>query len=177
VTETPSQARWTRAFDRPVQILLVVVGVALFLNPNPRFLPDRAPGSGPSAAQARLAGLPEVDWRTLGELDYRSGTLSQALEELVNREVLIPGFMVPLDDFAETVAEFLLVPYFGACVHTPPPPPNQLVFARTAMPGGVAVEWWDPIWIRGVLKLDPEESVYGEVSWSMVVQEVIPYEY
>jgi uncharacterized protein len=177
MSEGSRQARWKRAFDRPVQIVLLVAGVAIFLNPGPRSLPERAEGSGPSTSEARLAGLPEVDWMTLGELDYRAGTMSDALEGLVDREVLIPGFMVPLDDFAETVAEFLLVPYFGACVHTPPPPPNQLVYARTATPGGVAVEWWDPIWIRGVLRLDPEESVYGEVSWSMVVEEVIPYEY
>ena len=42
---------------------------------------------------------------------------------------------------------------------------------------GAVVEWWDPIWIRGRLRLDPEESVYGTASWSMTVEEIIPYEY
>jgi len=177
VSEPSRDEPWRRLFARPVQVVFLVAGAALFLNPGPRSLPVRAESSGPSVSEPRLADVPEVDWTTLGELNYRTGALSKALEALVDRVVLIPGFMVPLDDFSDTVAEFLLVPYFGACVHTPPPPPNQLVYARTATPGGVAVEWWDPIWIRGILKLDPEESVYGEASWSMIVEEVIPYEY
>ena len=49
------------------------------------------------------------------------------VEALNGQHVKIPGFVVPLDASGETVKEILLVPYFGACVHVPPPPSNQIV--------------------------------------------------
>lgn len=69
----------------------------------------------------------EVDWRLLSELDFRTGKKSAALEKVDGKTVKVPGFMVPLEDGADGVTEFLLVPYFGACIHVPPPPPNQIV--------------------------------------------------
>lgn len=166
-----------RALGRPGQVILLLAGLALVLNPGPRFLPEAKEPPRMAQEERDRAGLPEVDWMTLGQLDYETGSMSAELSALVGTEVTIPGFMVPLDDFSETVSEFLLVPYFGACVHTPPPPPNQLVFVRSSDPAGVPVEWWDPVWIRGTLELDPEESVYGVASWSMVVEEIEPYVY
>ena len=50
------------------------------------------------------------------------------LEELNGQFVKIPGFVVPLEGTAELTTEFLLVPYFGACIHVPPPPSNQIVY-------------------------------------------------
>ena len=44
------------------------------------------------------------------------------------KRVKIPGFVVPLEGTAELTTEFLLVPYFGACIHVPPPPSNQIVY-------------------------------------------------
>lgn len=52
-------------------------------------------------------------------------TVNEALD---GAEVKLPGFIVPLElDEAGKVTEFFLVPFFGACIHVPPPPPNQLV--------------------------------------------------
>jgi hypothetical protein len=36
----------------------------------------------------------------------------------------LPGYVVPLDTQPAGIKEFLLVPYFGACIHSPPPPAN-----------------------------------------------------
>jgi hypothetical protein len=69
----------------------------------------------------------EVDWRMLGELDYISGKASGELATLDGKMVRIPGFMVPLEDNQKKVKEFLLVPSPQACIHVPPPPPNQMV--------------------------------------------------
>ena len=49
---------------------------------------------------------------------------------LGGRDVVMEGYLVPLDFDAETTGEFLLVAYFGACIHVPPPPPNQVVLVR-----------------------------------------------
>ncbi len=49
-------------------------------------------------------------------------------QKLDNQEVRIPGFVVPLEGDAKKITAFLLVPYFGACIHVPPPPTNQVVY-------------------------------------------------
>ena len=50
--------------------------------------------------------------------------------------VRIAAFIVPLEDNMQESDEFLLVPYFGACIHTPPPPANQIVLVVPAKPAG-----------------------------------------
>lgn len=72
------------------------------------------------------------------EIELLSG-FSQPLgtgvvEDLNNKRVRLPGFMVPVVMTAEGVTSFILVPYMGACVHVPPPPPNQIVFVTSPTP-------------------------------------------
>lgn len=52
-------------------------------------------------------------------------------DELDGKHIRIPGFLLPLE-YSENkkVVEFLLVPWVGACIHTPPPPPNQIVHVK-----------------------------------------------
>ena len=54
--------------------------------------------------------------------------------ELNGCEVRLPGYLVPLEGQAGEWKEFLLVPYFGACIHSPPPPANQIVHVKAAIP-------------------------------------------
>lgn len=75
----------------------------------------------------------------------------------------MPGYMVPLEDRAGEVSEFLLVPYVGACVHTPPPPPNQLVCVRMESGQRVPVSLWNPVWIHGTLTVERTTNLYGSV--------------
>ena len=102
-----------------------------------------------------------IDWRILGGLDYVKGTQTDTLKKLDGKMVRIPGFVVPLDDFTEEGAEFLLVPYYGACVHTPPPPPNQILF--------------DAVWLEGRLKVSTVESPFGSVGFQLDGMKVLPY--
>src|SRR5690606_35777506 len=103
----------------------------------------------------------EVDWRLLGEMDYITGKSSSELEALNGKAVKIPGFMVPLEDEMSSVKEFLLVPSPQACIHVPPPPPNQMVYVR--MKKGTEVVN-GPIWVYGTLNLVTKRSMYGEAS-------------
>jgi len=79
----------------------------------------------------------------------------QVDQRLAGTRTRIPGYVLPLkygDD--RTVAEFLLVPWVGACIHTPPPPPNQMV--HVAVPGGTAAKGpFSPVWLEGILELKP----------------------
>ena len=56
---------------------------------------------------------------------------SSARTELAGMDVRIPGYVIPLEFAGTKVREFLLVPYHGACIHTPPPPANQIIFVRS----------------------------------------------
>ena len=116
-----------------------------------------------------------IDWKTLGALDYVNGKVPASLQALNGKEVRIPGFIVPLEDYEEEGAEFLLVPYFGACVHTPPPPPNQMVYVR--MQGGKKLKfgWWDPVWMEGTLKIEHFDSPYGAVGFQLIGTKTSPY--
>ena len=99
------------------------------------------------------------------------------VEELNGELVKIPGFVVPLEFEGEgMVKEFLLVPYFGACIHYPPPPPNQLVYIVAEEPIDVE-DTWEPIWASGNLTTEFRESGLGSAGYSMVARNIEKYEY
>jgi len=78
----------------------------------------------------------KVSWDTLKELNYTTGEVTSTLNALEGHVIQIEGFIVPLelDDFIDSVIEFLLVPDPLACLHVPPPPPNQILFVSMKQP-------------------------------------------
>lgn len=117
-----------------------------------------------------------VGWSTLKTL--KSGappTQASPARALDGKRVSIPGFMVPLEDDAESVTEFLLVPYAGACIHVPPPPPNQIVHVLLSNRGKVKMTFVDPIIVTGVLKISTVQSPYGDVSYDLAADVVASY--
>ena len=149
----------------------------LVTNAGARSLPGTVaerPVDSPAVAQA--GDTTEVGWRLLAKLDYRTGKKTKELADLDGKMVKIPGFTVPLEDWASTATEFLLVPYVGACVHTPPPPPNQLVYIEMDEGKRAKMDGWNPVWVEGVLKIEMTESVYGHVGFTITGHRVYPYE-
>ena len=81
------------------------------------------------------------------------------------------------------VTEFLLVPYVGACIHTPPPPPNQIVHVNSEF-GVVSNDLYAPVWVEGVMKTESvsanlsfvDGSADIPVAYSLDAAEVTPYE-
>jgi hypothetical protein len=125
-----------------------------------------------SAGGGRGAGV-EVDWRLLGEMDYVTAkSSSPELEALNGKQIKIPGFMVPLEDTQKAVTEFLLVPSPQACIHVPPPPPNQMVYVKMREGSEVA---FGPIWVYGTLNLVTKKSIYGEASFELIGDSIEPY--
>lgn len=118
-------------------------------------------GSGPIGSGV------EVNWRELGEMDYITGAVPPSLKSLDGSKVKIPGFMVPLEDDSRKVKEFLLVPSPQACIHVPPPPPNQMVFVRMREDRLVEPAY-GPIWMHGTLQITTKKSIYGEASFEIV---------
>ncbi len=82
------------------------------------------------------------------------------VEALDGALVKLPGYVVPLDESDGKLMEFLLVPYFGACIHTPPPPANQIihVLANPAVRGFHAM---DTVWVSGRIRTLRQDSPMG----------------
>jgi hypothetical protein len=97
--------------------------------------------------------------------------------ELDRASVKIPGFIVPLELLAgDKVREFFLVPYFGACIHVPPPPPNQIVYVTLAQPMKLQ-SIYDPIWVTGVLHAQSKSSRLGAAAYTLNGTKIEPFEY
>ena len=118
---------------------------------------------------------PVVQWKMLRGLNYKTGDKTAELKEIDGKMVKIPGFMVPLEDESDEITEFLLVPYQGACVHTPPPPPNQIVEVEMAGGKKAKFDFWNPVWVRGKLEIQTVKSPYGDVSYKLTGMAIEPY--
>ncbi len=100
------------------------------------------------ADQVVARALPDGNGAT-NALELRwSDLLSQESGSLVSELVKLPGYVLPLEASDGLVTEFLLVPYVGACIHTPPPPPNQIVYV-TAPDGVLNRGLFAPLWVTG----------------------------
>lgn len=125
-------------------------------------------------AAAPSSTPPQVTWSTLKTLTAEAKpSPARALDR---KTVAIPGFMVPLEDDADQVTEFLLVPFAGACIHVPPPPPNQMVFVKLRGGRKAAMSFIQPILVSGQLHVNTVQSPYGDVSYAMDGDSVKPYE-
>lgn len=80
--------------------------------------------------------------------------------------VRLPGYVVPLEEVKGQLREFLLVPYFGACIHTPPPPANQIVHVIVGK-GGEGLRMMDAVWASGTLRTHRQDSVMGMSGYAM----------
>ncbi len=118
-------------------------------------------------AQANHEGS-EQNW-VQPELD------APVVEALNGQSVSLPGFVVPLEGDSEVITEFLLVPYFGACIHVPPPPPNQIV--HVTIKGGVPIEsLYDAIVVTGVISTETWSGEIAQVGYKMKAVGVAPFE-
>lgn len=155
------------------------------------------------AASAPATGFRRIDWDALMPKDWdpmkdlksmnlallRDGDpqANAALEKLKRAwdsapteaamdgaRVRLPGFVVPLDSEPAGLREFLLVPYFGACIHTPPPPSNQVIHVRSATPLK-NVRMMDPVWVSGALRVASRVTAMGSAGYAMDVVEIAPY--
>ena len=93
---------------------------------------------------------------------------------LNGQRIKIPGFVVPLERKGDDVIEFLLVPYFGACVHVPPPPSNQVIHVLPAKPVK-GMRTMETFWISGTISLQGGDSGLGVYAYRLAAERVEPY--
>ncbi len=123
-----------------------------------------------------LGALQDADPRAIEALEKMKALFDNAPTEpsMAGRKVRLPGFVIPLERKGELTTEFLIVPYFGACIHTPPPPANQIIHAVTAKP--VKLRSMDPVWTSGTLSLTRADTPWGKAGYRLTVARVEPYE-
>lgn len=95
--------------------------------------------------------------------------------EFNNKKIKIAGYVVPLDyNDKHVVTTFFLVPYFGACIHLPPPPPNQIIYVR--IPKGIKfTDIYNPFWVIGNLRIETTEKDDGASAYSLDAESVTEY--
>jgi hypothetical protein len=107
---------------------------------------------------------------------------SVLVEELNGKSVSIEGYLLPTEISGERVVEFLLVPSDGACVHTPVPPLNQLVYVK--FPRGVDnPELFTPVRVGGRISTEARKHTMTfsdgqsdvEAGYSMLAAQVERY--
>jgi hypothetical protein len=97
------------------------------------------------------------------------------LTTLDGQSVKLPGYVVPLDATPDSTREFLLVPYFGACIHSPPPPANQIVLVVPETPAK-GLKAMEVVWVTGVMQAKRGDSVMGMSGYRIEKASIEPYE-
>ena len=121
---------------------------------------------------------PQIDHSGAGGVPMISPAFSSGVvDELNGIQAKLPGFIVPLEIVeGGKVKEFLFVPYFGACIHYPPPPPNQIVYV--VLDEAITLESpWDPYWATGELKTEFRGSDLGSAGYTMLAEKLEVYEW
>lgn len=159
----------------------------------------RMPKPFPVHAAVKSGHVLELDWKELlpeGERTHFSPIAPppvhdargeggppaiQAQDFNVNKSldgatVRLPGFIVPLDAQRSGLSEFLLVPYFGSCIHVPPPPPNQIVYVHTSNRAAVD-SIYDAYWITGKLHLQNKATRLGATAYELSAEKIEVYRY
>lgn len=91
------------------------------------------------------------------------------------QEIRLPGYLVPVEvDSQGRMRQFLLVPYYGACIHVPPPPSNQIVLVDSEQAPDIG-ELWRPYWVSGQLQAETSRSELAESGYRMRAARVKPY--
>jgi hypothetical protein len=126
-------------------------------------------------------GLPYPEIVGEGEMEVVNDTWNPIYDinaiklnkDLDGAYIKIPGFIIPLDVSPEGVTDFILVPYVDACIHTPPPPANQLVMVNAARPW--PGDLWDPVWVTGTMRTQLQSTNLGQTGYSIAAEAMEVY--
>ncbi|WP_459207561.1 DUF3299 domain-containing protein [Pseudomonas sp. MLB6B] len=162
-------------------LLVVLVSTAWAGEPReldwPALIPEGAPVIEPQLAPlhdlSQLSDALSAESAPAAQQPAPDAPVVQALD---GQAIKLPGYIVPLEVSEEgRTTEFLLVPYYGACIHVPPPPANQIVHIFSEM--GVRVEdLYQPYWIEGTLKVAHSTSELAASGYQMEAEKIYAYE-
>ena len=141
----------------------------------------------PEGEEERLAQMYQSQMATLysgaaiaegsaADTSVQIGTFN-TVDALNGVKVRIPGYTVPFEYGSKAeITQFLLVPYFGACIHSPPPPPNQTIFVRTDTPIKLK-DLAQAVWIEGTMLTQTQNSDLADAAYTIEMTSITKYEY
>ncbi len=100
--------------------------------------------------------------------------LAMLVTDWDGKRIRMPGYTLPLDFSGAATREFLLVPYVGACIHVPPPPPNQIVYVTSVTPVQLG-NLFDPVWVTGIMRAKALSVEIADVGYHLEAESVTPY--
>ena len=120
--------------------------------------------------------LSALEQSTMPDDAYQRALVStDVVEDFDGQSIRLPGFIVPIEmNEKQQVTEFFLVPYFGACIHLPPPPPNQIIYV-TSEKGILVEDIYNAYWLEGTIKTSFTENEIAESAYSMTAETVELY--
>lgn len=125
---------------------------------------------------AQMASLYSIQEGSAADTAVQIGSFN-TVDTFDEKKIRIPGYTVPFSyDAKAEISEFLLVPYFGACIHAPPPPPNQTIFVRTDKPI-LLKDLPQAVWVEGTLHAEKQESDLADAAYIIDLTRVEKYEY
>ncbi|AOA08058.1 DUF3299 domain-containing protein [Pseudomonas fragi] len=167
------------AMSRVLLALLLLVATPLWAA-EPKeltwseMIPADAPPEAPDMTPLHdLSQMGSMEAAPAAKQDLPNAPVVPALDGQLIR---LPGYIVPLEVSEDgRTTDFLLVPYFGACIHVPPPPSNQIVHV-TSKEGVKLDELYQPYWIVGALQVKPSTSELADAGYQMDAQKIVVYE-
>jgi uncharacterized protein len=107
---------------------------------------------------------------------WKDALVSTAVRKEFNQKrIKLAGYISPITwDENNIVTELFFVPYFGACIHVPPPPPNQLIYVKLDK-GMKLIELYEPFWVQGTLIVEATQKDIGHSAYSMQNASFAPY--
>lgn len=168
---------------RALFALLLLTAVPVWADEQPKDLswqemippdaPPEVPNMKPLHDLSNMADALSVEAAPAAKQDLPNAPVVQSLD---GQHIRLPGYIVPLEVSEEgRTTEFLLVPYFGACIHVPPPPSNQIVHVKSEV--GVKLdELYQPYWIEGAMQVKPSSSELADAGYQMEAEKIYMYE-
>lgn len=168
-----AQAWWWSSDEKPADQVVTELSWEQLIPEG--FTPVRSPLENMSKEQLdKLFDGSEESEKEIAEIEEMMA-YAPVVPELDGKHVRIPGYVVPLDFDGQTkMSEFLLVPYYGACIHTPPPPANQVVHANSDE-SIILEDAYQPVWAIGTLVTETINSSLAEAGYRLQVDRVEPY--
>ena len=168
---------------RAVLALLMLVAALPLWAAEPRDLawsemippdaPPEVPNMTPLHDLSKMSDALAAESAPAARQDLPNAPVVKALD---GQQIRLPGYIVPLEVSEEgRTTDFLLVPYFGACIHVPPPPSNQIVHVKSEV--GVKLdELYQPYWVEGPMQVKPSTSELADAGYQMEAQKIYVYE-
>ncbi|WP_342805567.1 DUF3299 domain-containing protein [Alteromonas sp. M12] len=170
---TSAQAESNPIYDEIEWIELMPQSDLDALLDPPDFLNEIKDGSELDSVQA-LSGMSEKSENV--ERFQQALTSTRIIQSFDKKSIRIPGFIVPLSsDDQKRVVEFFIVPYFGACLHMPPPPPNQIIYGKFSK--GIKLTQLDvAFWFEGVINIETNSNETGTSAYAMTLDNIEIYD-